>query len=122
MKENEKQYYYVILKNLLLGKNSQQIITYAEEVNGELREIITGEKIYMITDSINYPYIIDDLLEKDCSFIGIFKNKITDGLLATHLTFMTENVKREKIENLYQMKSDVEQCIKDSTVKTRKRK
>ena len=109
--DSNKKYYYVMLKNVLNINDSKKITIYCEEVNNELVEILTGKKVYIAADDFKYDDLINELSDNNYSYIGLFKSQVTPGLIASHLSFMTESSKKDFLESLAMMEFDIKKII-----------
>ena len=110
--DSKKKYYYVMLKNVLDINDSKKITIYCEEVNNELVEILTGKKVYIVTDDFQYDELVNELNNNNYSYIGLFKSQVTPGLISSHLSFMTESSKKDFLESLSIMEFDIKKMIR----------
>ena len=118
MDKQDKKYYTVTLSNGMKnvvsdgfsGEKSgfvESIKVDAEEVNGELVEILTGKRI--LDASSNYNSNIFDtrkFIEENYSLFGVKKEEIDVNVLAKKIRFITRAETTKKVESIMKVENE----------------
>ena len=104
-----RKYYRIVLKNVFSNDFKFEVVNAVYE-NGKYYEVLTNKEIYMALDK-RIP-LKKEFLESNCQLIGCYQTEISGEFVALYLNFLTEDTKREDINNIITIENSIKDSIK----------